>query len=210
MHGLGGHGKERAMKNISLVLVSAAFVLAGCQTGRQPVPPPPAPPPPPPPGVQQPVQAPVTSAGPLTKASVGTYMDAQESDLRQLLRGQGVTVARRGDVLLVTVPSDNLFEHLAIGAWGAAFVRGVSEVLAHYDHTLIEVDAYTDTTGREEQNLSLSQKRAQTLADAFKQNGVAASRLTAAGYGATNPKISNGKDPRNRRVEIKIVPAPRA
>ncbi len=195
------------MKKIALVLASAAFALAGCQTGQQYVPPP-APPPPPPPSPQQPVQAPVTSAGPLTKAGVGTYMDAQESDLRQLLRGQGVTVARRGDVLLVTVPSDNLFDHLAIGAWGGAFVKGVAEIFAHYDRTLIEVGAYTDTRGREEQNLSLSQQRAEALAAALKQNGVASSRLTATGYGATNPKVSDGKDPRNRRVEIRIVPKP--
>jgi outer membrane protein OmpA-like peptidoglycan-associated protein len=180
--------------------------LAGCQTEQQYVPPP-APPPPPPSMPQQPAPPPV-SAGPLTKAGVGTYMDAQESDLRQLLRGQGVAVARRGDALVVTVPSDNLFERMAIGAWGGAFVKGVAEIFAHYDHTAIEIGAYTDTTGRDELNLSLSEKRAQALADALKQNGIAAARLSAVGYGATNPKVSDGKDPRNRRIEIRIVPKP--
>lgn len=198
------------MKKLSLFLVSAALALAGCQTRQQNVPPPPPISPPSPLQTPAPLQPPpsVTSAGPLTKASIGTYMDAQESDLRQLLRGQGVTVARRGDALLVTVPSDKLFERLAISAWGAAFVRGASEIFAHYDHTQIEVAAYTDTAGGEEQNLSLSQKRAQALANAFKQNGIQASRLSAAGFGATNPKVSDGKDPRNRRIEIKIVPTP--
>ena len=195
------------MKKFPLILVSAAFMLAGCETAQQPAPPPVSPPPPPVPSTQLP-PAPVTSAGPLTKAGVELYMDAQEADLRQLLRRQGIMVARRGDALLITVPSDKLFESKVLGAWGHAFAKGVADILRHYDHTVIEVSGYTDTTGRDELNLLLSQKRAQALANALKQYGVARARITAEGYGATKLKVSNGKDPRNRRLEVKITPQP--
>jgi len=196
------------MKKFPLFLVFVAFALAGCQTAKQPGPAP-VPPPPPAPVPQQPASPPVTSAGPLTKAAVETYMDAQEADLRQLLRGQGVMVARRADNLLITVPSDKLFQHQVLTAWGNAFVRGVSDIFKHYDHTKIEISGYTDTTGRDELNLMLSQKRAEALAAALKQSGVAASRMTAEGYGATKLKVPNGRDPRNRRIEVRIIPQPK-
>lgn len=197
------------MKKVPLFLVFAAFALAGCQTAQQPpAPPVPMAPPPQPVAPQQPV-APVTSAGPLTKAGVETYMDAQESDLRQLLRGQGVIVARRADNLLITVPSDKMFQHQVLTPWGNAFVKGVTDIFRHYDHTRIEIAAYTDTTGRDELNLLLSQRRAQALADALKQSGIAPSRMTAEGYGATRLKVPNGRDLRNRRIEVKIVPQPK-
>lgn len=152
---------------------------------------------------------PVQSAGPLTKAGVETYMDAQEGDLRSYLRGQGVLVARRGDALAVTVPTDKLFEKSEVSAWGAAVLQSVAQVLAHYDHTLIEVNCYTDATGGEQQNLGLSQKRAKTIAAGLTRYGVGSSRITANGLGATNLRVANANDPRNRRIEIKITPNPK-
>jgi outer membrane protein OmpA-like peptidoglycan-associated protein len=136
-------------------------------------------------------------------------MDAQEGDLRSYLRGQGVLVARRGDALAVTVPTDKLFDKMEISAWGTAVLQSVAQVLAHYDHTLVEVNCYTDASGGEQQNLTLSQKRAKAVSGGLASNGVSASRLSANGLGATNLRVTNANDPRNRRVEIKITPNPK-
>jgi outer membrane protein OmpA-like peptidoglycan-associated protein len=196
---------ETAMKRICLAVV--VFALAGCQTQQQgavltPVAPAVSP--------QQPAPpiAAAVSAGPLTRAAVETYMDAQESDLRSYLRGQGVLVARRGDGLLVNIPNDKLFDKMELTAWGNAVITSVSQVFAHYDHSAVEVDAYTDSTGTDQENLSLSQKRAKIVSDALAQKGVAPARLTASGLGATNPKVTDTRDPRNRRIELKITPTP--
>lgn len=136
-------------------------------------------------------------------------MDAQEGDLRSYLRGQGVLVARRGDVLAVTVPTDKLFEKSEVSAWGNALLQSVAQVLAHYDHTLVEVNCFTDATGGEQQNLALSQKRAKTISAGLANHGVNASRLSANGLGAINLRVTNANDPRNRRIEIKITPSPK-
>lgn len=200
------------MKRACLVMV--ALVLAGCET-RGPLPPLEAPAPSAP-SSSQPSAAhrpkaplpPVQSAGPLTKNGVEVYMDAQESDLRNYLRGQGVRVARRGNEIALSVASDRLFVKTAISDWGDAFARAMVQVLAHYDHTAVEIACYTDARGDAEQNLALSQKRAKALADSLSGYGVAASRITASGFGAANSRSTNPNDPKNRRIEIKIVPRP--
>jgi outer membrane protein OmpA-like peptidoglycan-associated protein len=194
------------MKRLGLAI--AILLLAGCQSQQQAgLPPPVSSPDVVPPSQPSPAQQ-VTSAGPLTKAAVETYMDAQESDLRSYLRGQGVLVARRGDMLLVTIPNDKLFQSMTVTPWGGAVLASIAQVLAHYDHSAVEVDAFTDSTGSDQENLTLSQKRARTVSDALTQNGVTAARLTASGLGATSPKTTDPRDPKNRRIELKITPTP--
>jgi len=194
------------MKRICLAL--AMIALAGCQSPPQGAMPSQAGQPGAAPAQPATPQPAVTSAGPLTKAAVETYMDAQESDLRTYLRGQGVLVARRGDSLVVGIPNDKLFEKMAISAWGNAVLESVAQVLAHYDHSAVEIDAYTDATGSEQENLDLSQRRAKIVEGSLVQNGVTQARLSANGLGASNPKFSDPRDPRNRRIELKITPTP--
>jgi outer membrane protein OmpA-like peptidoglycan-associated protein len=193
------------MKRICLAVV--VFALAGCQTQQQGALPSPVAPPVSPQQPAPPTPA-VVSAGPLTRAAVETYMDAQEGDLRAYLRGQGRLVARRGNGLVVSIPNDKLFDKMELTTWGTAVITSVAQVLAHYDHSAVEVDAYTDSTGSDQENLTLSQKRAKIVSDALAQYGVAPARLTASGLGATNPTVTDPRDPRNRRIELKITPTP--
>lgn len=136
-------------------------------------------------------------------------MDAQETDLRAYLRGQGLLVARRGDTLAITVPTDKLFEKGRISTWGNALLQTLAQVMAHYDHTLIDINAYTDARSGEEKDQSRSQKRAEAVAGGLEHNGIAASRIKASGLGVTHLRVTNPNDPRNRRVEIKITPNPK-
>jgi outer membrane protein OmpA-like peptidoglycan-associated protein len=194
-----------------VVAAMALLLLAGCQTS-QPIEPPMAPGPsglPVPPRSQQPPMPPIHSAGPLTKATVGTYMDAQESDLRSYLRGQGVLVSRRGDGLAVTLQSDRLFDRSDISDWGDAFLRAMVQVLGHYDHTLIEVNGYSDAGSSPDAALAASQKRAKRIADGLVRYGIASGRVTVNGLGATNLRVANAADAKNRRIEIKITPSPK-
>lgn len=151
---------------------------------------------------------PIHSAGPLPKVGVDVYMDGQEADLRQYMRGQGVLVARRGNDIAVIVLTDKLFNNTAISDWGDAFSRALVQVLGHYDRTAIEITCYTDATGSEADNLALSRKRAKTLADGLAGYGIAAARLAPKGLGATNPRSTNPNDAKNRRIEIRITPRP--
>lgn len=196
-----------------LFLAVAVLALAGCQTEQHytiEAPPQPQQPGPPQPVPQQPPPL-AGTAGPLTKAGVERYMDGQETDLRARLRGKGVMVARRADVLLITIPNDKLFVRLVVSSSGRDLLEEVASVLAHYDHTVIEVSAYTDTSGSPESNLAVSQKRARLVSDALAQAGVAPARIAATGMGEANLKVRTGDnvaEPRNRRIEIRITPKP--
>ncbi len=194
-----------------ILAVVALLVLAGCQTPQTVPPPAPTVPgtPPVPHRAEQPPLPPIHSAGPLTKPMVATYMDAQEADLRDYLRGQNVLVSRRGDGLAVMLQSDRLFDKGDISDWGDAFLRAMVMVLGHYDHTMIEVNGYSDAGASPDAAIAVSQKRAKAVADGLAHYGIAGGRITASGLGAVNLRVANAADAKNRRIEIKITPNPK-
>lgn len=71
----------------------------------------------------------------------------------------------------------------------------------------VEVRGYTDATGSDAGNLSLSQQRAETVSRALQERGISADHISAKGYGAAKPIASNqtpeGRQ-QNRRVEIEF------
>ena len=72
----------------------------------------------------------------------------------------------------------------------------------------VELQGHTDSTGSDSYNMNLSQNRAQSVKNYLSDQGVSSSRLTAKGYGETQPVASNetraGRS-ENRRVELKVV-----
>lgn len=66
-----------------------------------------------------------------------------------------------------------------------------------------EIAGYTDSRGDEAYNMDLSQRRADAVAGQIIKNGVAAKRITAKGYGETNPVASN-LTPEGRRANRRI------
>lgn len=72
----------------------------------------------------------------------------------------------------------------------------------------IELGGHTDNVGSESSNQKLSQDRAQAVVAYLTGKGIAASRMTAKGYGSTEPVASNNSEEgraHNRRTEFKIV-----
>jgi outer membrane protein OmpA-like peptidoglycan-associated protein len=69
------------------------------------------------------------------------------------------------------------------------------------------VEGYTDATGNEDDNLSLSDRRAESVAVALtEQFGVPPENLTTQGYGEQDLLVpTQGPEPRNRRVTIRNV-----
>jgi len=79
--------------------------------------------------------------------------------------------------------------------------------IARYPHVEIEVKGYTDSTGSESKNQPLSNKRAWNVQDYLVSRGIAAHRISASGYGATDPARPNvTPDGRvqNRRAEVRV------
>ena len=77
-------------------------------------------------------------------------------------------------------------------------------MLNDFPETVIRVDGHTDSTGSEEYNQRLSERRADAVKRALIQRNVHPDRIESVGYGETMPVSS--VNALNRRVEIHIVP----
>jgi OmpA-OmpF porin, OOP family len=72
---------------------------------------------------------------------------------------------------------------------------------------IIEIAGHTDADGDDAANQTLSEKRAQAVADYLVKAGLPADRFTAVGYGSTQPVASNETDEgkaQNRRIEFVV------
>jgi outer membrane protein OmpA-like peptidoglycan-associated protein len=149
--------------------------------------------------------------GAIAGGGVGYYMDTQEAKLRQKLEGTGVSVTRNGDNIILNMPSAITFDVNSSGLKSNFFdvLDSVNLVLKEYESTLVTVAGHTDSTGADDYNMTLSQQRAQTVAQYLGSHGVVNERLAAVGYGESHPVAGNdtaeGKA-RNRRVEITLDP----
>lgn len=138
---------------------------------------------------------------------VGVYMDAQEEKLARI---PGTTVERVDErTLLVHFDSEVLFDVDSASLDSAA--RGsldqVTGVLTEYPKTAVVIQGHTDSTGTEEHNEQLSERRATAVRSYFAGRGVDPQRLSAFGYGESMPIASNesasGRQ-RNRRVDVML------
>ena len=69
----------------------------------------------------------------------------------------------------------------------------------------LDVEGHTDNTSTPAHNQQLSEARAQTVLAALTAQGIAGSRLRAAGFGQTRPLADNATEAgraKNRRVEL--------
>lgn len=72
----------------------------------------------------------------------------------------------------------------------------------------IEISGHTDSKGADAYNKTLSNNRAKAVVDYLVSKGIAADRLTSAGYGEEQPIATNDTDEGrqlNRRTEFKII-----
>ncbi len=67
--------------------------------------------------------------------------------------------------------------------------------------TKFKIEGYTDATGPESYNLTLSERRARSVVAFLATLGVDARSLQAKGFGKSNPRDADPFSPKNRRVE---------
>lgn len=87
-------------------------------------------------------------------------------------------------------------------------IRGVARFMEQYEGSQVEIEGHTDTSGSASFNKNLSQKRATAVANVLiQQYGIAASRVTAMGYGEERPMVEEvtAEDrAANRRVVARV------
>jgi outer membrane protein OmpA-like peptidoglycan-associated protein len=149
--------------------------------------------------------------GALAGGAVGNYMDDQEAELRAQLQGTGVSVTRRGDQIILNMPSNITFATDQDGVMPRFYptLDSVGLVLKKFNKTLVDVVGHTDSTGSLQHNQDLSQRRAVSVANYLGSVGVDTRRMAAIGAGPNEPIASNATPDgraQNRRVEISISP----
>ena len=149
--------------------------------------------------------------GALGGAAVGQYMDRQQAELRRDLAGSGIDVQRQGDNIVLNMPSDITFA-VAQSDIQAQFygpLDQIAETLRQYPQTVIDVVGHADSTGSDDYNQALSERRAGSVASYLVNRGVLRDRLFAAGRGESQPIASNATEQgraQNRRVEVVVRP----
>lgn len=82
------------------------------------------------------------------------------------------------------------------------------ELLVNNPGLNLEIGGHTDSVGSDADNLLLSERRASAVVDYLVANGVVNNRLTAKGYGETQPVADNATEAGralNRRTEMKVT-----
>lgn len=142
---------------------------------------------------------------------VGTALDAQAKALQSQMSTPGVQVVNTGQTLNVTLPEGVLFATDSATLSGPAQndLYALSRNLQQYPDSTVQVTGFTDSTGRAEYNVDLSQRRARAVAAVLTAGGVSPNRVATLGRGEASPVASNDTPAgraQNRRVEIVIRP----
>jgi outer membrane protein OmpA-like peptidoglycan-associated protein len=96
----------------------------------------------------------------------------------------------------------------ALTAASAQHVNEIADVLRAHPQAKAEIKGYTDNAGNDAANLRLSEERATAVMNKLADLGIDRSRMTAEGYGETDPVADNataqGRQ-QNRRVEVELT-----
>jgi outer membrane protein OmpA-like peptidoglycan-associated protein len=141
----------------------------------------------------------------------GYYADKQEAELRRSMQGTGVEVQRNGDDLKLIMPGNITFATNSADIAGNFYapLNQLANSFKQYDQNSIEIVGHTDNVGAHQYNYTLSQRRAQSVANYLTAQGVNGMRVTTRGMGPDQPVASNASESgraQNRRVEINLRP----
>lgn len=139
---------------------------------------------------------------------VGNRMDKQAKELEKIAETrrteQGIVTQLKSDILF-----DTGKDNLKAGALNN--LSQMSSILKKYPENVLTIRGYTDSTGSQSVNQSLSENRATAVREELVRGGVPTSAITVVGMGPQNPvsdnKTADGRS-KNRRVEIEITADP--
>ena len=157
-------------------------------------------------------------------AAVGHQMDKQKAELQAEMDKLKEEMGQRDSTIIIkeitdsnnlkaikVVLGDAILFNTGSSTLSPAAYAALSRIaynLNQNPETLITIVGYTDNTGTYEQNMQLSQQRAQAVANYLIGQGVSSSRINTLGRGWEDPVAPNNTAAgraQNRRVEIYIT-----
>jgi outer membrane protein OmpA-like peptidoglycan-associated protein len=137
--------------------------------------------------------------------SVNSSIEAARSALNSLPNpAQAEDVARALNLQIINFASDSA----VIPAPNKAILDIAANLMKQAPDIALMVEGYTDSTGDAVYNKRLSEQRARAVVDYLVSQGVAASKLSATGYGPENPVADNVTEQgkfHNRRIEFRVI-----
>jgi outer membrane protein OmpA-like peptidoglycan-associated protein len=138
-------------------------------------------------------------------------LEAEKAELRiQLLRQFNAILQTRDTARgLIVNMSDVLFDtgKFSLRPLAREKLAKVAGIVSGHPGLRLDVEGHTDSVGGDDYNQRLSEQRGASVRDYLTQEGMAASSVTAKGFGKTQPVASNetadGRQ-QNRRVELVI------
>ena len=133
-------------------------------------------------------------------------LDARDAQITQLQNSLNAKQTERGtlvtfgDVLFATNKAD-------LKSSGLVNINKLAQFLQENPDRKVIVEGYTDSTGSDAYNLTLSERRAGSVKMALIKMGVDPTRIVTQGYGKEYPVADNGSvsgRAMNRRVEVTI------
>jgi outer membrane protein OmpA-like peptidoglycan-associated protein len=142
-------------------------------------------------------------------ALIGNKMDKQAREIDQALPGANVERVGEGIRLVLNENSVRFDTGKAtLTSVAKANLDKLVPVFKEYADTNIEIYGYTDSTGSAQFNLTLSQKRAESVRNYLASKGLVSSRFKTTGLGIADPIATNDTPEgrtQNRRVEFAIL-----
>lgn len=140
---------------------------------------------------------------------IGHVMDKQADKIEQAV--PGAEVRRVGEGIQVVFDDKSgvnfAFDSANLTDTSKKNLDAIAEVFNEFPDTNLMVEGHTDDIGNADYNMSLSKRRAESVAKYLETKGVAKNRFSVTGFGETRPRFDNStKDGqvKNRRVEIGV------
>ncbi|MGM0460717.1 MAG: OmpA family protein [Bacteroidota bacterium] len=160
-----------------------------------------------------------TAAGAIAGAAVGgtvgtiigRNMDKKAEEMNEEI--DGATIQRVEEGIAVSFDNGILFgfDSSTLRSEAQENLGKLSEILNRDEDTILMIVGHTDSTGDEDYNMSLSERRAQSAANYMISQGLSESRVQTEGRGETEPIADNSSEQgqqENRRVEVAIFASP--
>ncbi|TFG41939.1 MAG: tetratricopeptide repeat protein, partial [Bacteroidia bacterium] len=134
-------------------------------------------------------------------------LEGQHSVMEPFLKKIMLSPFRVGEKMLLA----NVF--FEVDSWqlkkeSVSELNKLSGLLKDNKELKVEIGGYTDATGPDDHNLTLSEKRALSVVDFLVKSGIQSDRLISKGYGNTSPvgdNITSEGRKLNRRTEVQII-----
>lgn len=150
--------------------------------------------------------------GPKLRNYVKSYM--QEIGSNFLRDKYAVESMRQGEVIIITIPTDDLFypnESLLL-PWAAEKLDRFKKILEKPNKLKLLIKVHTDNTGSEEYSADLSEQRINAMLDYLENQGASVENVIGYPMGLTEPlhiyqdNANRLQRAKNRRAEFYIVP----